>query len=202
MQQLQQTVDRPAQTVIIMADDMKKTPVGKIDNFLFTINGITISIKVLVMDAFQYQALVGNDWLLKANANLDWKTQELKISYQEQHTIVSAMCGTFNKQSEKAPILKFEEEKKMPLTETYMALGLTFNWAEEKNKKSLKNQEDGRKLDILYQNHENNHLTFHLNAEIVTKNFHQWEPAFYLKKNMKIILVITARLATENDGAI
>ncbi|KAG9306576.1 hypothetical protein G9A89_004773 [Geosiphon pyriformis] len=81
IQQLQQTVDRPAQTVIVMTDGMKKTPVEEIDNFPFTIDGITIPIKVLVMDAPQYQALVGNNWFLKANANLDWETQELKILY-------------------------------------------------------------------------------------------------------------------------
>ncbi|KAG9302227.1 hypothetical protein G9A89_020661 [Geosiphon pyriformis] len=63
--------NRPAQTVIVTADGMKKTPVGKIDDFPFSIDGITIPVKVLVMDAPQYQALVGNDWLLKANANLN-----------------------------------------------------------------------------------------------------------------------------------
>ncbi|KAG9300123.1 hypothetical protein G9A89_000863 [Geosiphon pyriformis] len=131
MQQLQRTVDRPAQTVIVTADGMKKTPVEEIDNFPFTINGITILVKVLVIDAPQYQALVRNDWLLKANANLNWETQELKILYQGQYTIVSATCGTFNKRLEKAPEFEFEEEKEIPLTETYMALGSTSNWAEK-----------------------------------------------------------------------
>ncbi|KAG9298055.1 hypothetical protein G9A89_001698, partial [Geosiphon pyriformis] len=107
MQQLQKTVDRPAQTVIIIADSMKKTSVEEIDNFSFTIDGIIISVKVLVMNALQYQALVKNNWLLKANANLDWKTQELKILYQGQHTIIPAICGIFNKQSEKAPVFEF-----------------------------------------------------------------------------------------------
>ncbi|KAG9293429.1 hypothetical protein G9A89_009153 [Geosiphon pyriformis] len=97
MQQLKQNVDRPAQTVIVTADNIKKTPVREIDDFSFSINGITIPVKVLVMDVPQYQVLVGNDWLLKANANLNWETQELKISYQEQYTIVPATCGTFNK---------------------------------------------------------------------------------------------------------
>ncbi|KAG9294965.1 hypothetical protein G9A89_017759 [Geosiphon pyriformis] len=96
---------------------MKKTPVEEIDNFSFTIDGITISVKVL------------------ANTNLDWETQELKISYQGQYTIVPAICGTFNKQSKKAPVFEFEEEKKMPLTETYMALGLTSSWAKETKQK-------------------------------------------------------------------
>ncbi|KAG9303152.1 hypothetical protein G9A89_000157, partial [Geosiphon pyriformis] len=40
--------------IIVTTDGMKKTPVRKIDNFLFTINEITNPVKVLVMDALQY----------------------------------------------------------------------------------------------------------------------------------------------------
>ncbi|KAG9299320.1 hypothetical protein G9A89_013968 [Geosiphon pyriformis] len=138
MQQLQKTVDRSAQTVIVTANNMKKTPVGEIDNFSFTINEITIPVKVLIIDVLQYQALVENNWLLKANANLDWETQKLKISYQKQYTIVPTTCKTFNKQSEKAPVFKFEEKKEMLLTETYMALGSTFNWAKETEQEIFK----------------------------------------------------------------
>ncbi|KAG9298896.1 hypothetical protein G9A89_015918 [Geosiphon pyriformis] len=61
IQQLKQNVDRPAQTVIVTADGMKKTSVGEIDDFPFSIDRITIPVKILVMDAPQYQALVGND---------------------------------------------------------------------------------------------------------------------------------------------
>ncbi|KAG9295900.1 hypothetical protein G9A89_006639 [Geosiphon pyriformis] len=131
MQQLKRNVDQPAQTVIITADGMKKTPVGEIDNFLFTLNGITIPVKVLVMNAPQYQALVGNDWLQKANANLNWETQELTISYQGQNAQVSAICGTFNKHSEKALAFEFEPEEKKPIIKTFMALGSMSNWADE-----------------------------------------------------------------------
>ncbi|KAG9296927.1 hypothetical protein G9A89_006882 [Geosiphon pyriformis] len=110
---------------------MKKTPVGEIDNFPFTINRITIPVKVLVMDALQYQALIGNNWLQKANANLNWETQELTISYQEQHAQIPATCGTFNKCSEKAPAFEFELEEEKPIIKTFMALGSTSNWADE-----------------------------------------------------------------------
>ncbi|KAG9297794.1 hypothetical protein G9A89_000099 [Geosiphon pyriformis] len=119
------------QTIIVIADGIKKTPVGEINNFLFTIDGITIPVKVLVMDAPQYQALVGNDWLQKANANLNWKTQELTIFYQGQHVQVPATCGTFNKHSEKAPAFEFEPEEEKPIIETFMALKSTSNWADE-----------------------------------------------------------------------
>ncbi|KAG9292789.1 hypothetical protein G9A89_006350 [Geosiphon pyriformis] len=135
IQQLKKNVDRSAQTVIITADGMKKTSVGEIENFLFTLDGITIPVKVLVMDAPQYQALLGNDWLQKANANLNWETQELTISYQEQHAQVPATYGTFNKCSEKAPVFEFELEEEKPFIETFMALGSTSNWANETEQK-------------------------------------------------------------------
>ncbi|KAG9292634.1 hypothetical protein G9A89_007006 [Geosiphon pyriformis] len=41
-----------------LADGATKTPIGKIDDFPFEVNGIITSIKVLVMEATQYQALV------------------------------------------------------------------------------------------------------------------------------------------------
>ncbi|KAG9288081.1 hypothetical protein G9A89_017676 [Geosiphon pyriformis] len=131
MQQLKKNVNRPAQTVIVTADGMKKTPVGEIDNFPFTLDRITILVKVLVMDAPQYQALIGNDWLQKANANLNWETQELTISYQGQHARVPAICGTFNKCSEKTPAFEFEPEEKKPIIKTFMAFGSMSNWADE-----------------------------------------------------------------------
>ncbi|KAG9307527.1 hypothetical protein G9A89_003850 [Geosiphon pyriformis] len=37
------------------------------------------------MEATQYQTLVGNDWLFKTNAILNWTTQELQISQNSQH---------------------------------------------------------------------------------------------------------------------
>ncbi|KAG9284112.1 hypothetical protein G9A89_022886 [Geosiphon pyriformis] len=118
-----------AKTVIITADGMKKTSVEEIDNFPFTLNGIIIPVKVFVIDALQYQALVGNDWLQKANAKLDWETQELQISYQGQHAQVLVICGTFNKSSKKAPVFEFKPEEEKPIIKTFMALGSMSNWA-------------------------------------------------------------------------
>ncbi|KAG9289185.1 hypothetical protein G9A89_022494 [Geosiphon pyriformis] len=47
MQQLKQNVDRPAQTVIVTADNIKKTPVEEIDDFLFSIDKITIPSEII-----------------------------------------------------------------------------------------------------------------------------------------------------------
>ncbi|KAG9294581.1 hypothetical protein G9A89_008060 [Geosiphon pyriformis] len=71
MDQLGHRVDCAASARIIIANKVTKTPIGEIDNFPIEVNGIIVLIKVLVMEATQYQALVGNDWLSKTNATLD-----------------------------------------------------------------------------------------------------------------------------------
>ncbi|KAG9290182.1 hypothetical protein G9A89_022158 [Geosiphon pyriformis] len=48
MQQLKRNVDQSAQTIIITAYGMKKTPVEEIDNFPFTLDGITIPVKLTI----------------------------------------------------------------------------------------------------------------------------------------------------------
>ncbi|KAG9284109.1 hypothetical protein G9A89_022883 [Geosiphon pyriformis] len=80
------------------------------------------------------------------NAKLDWETQKLKILYQGQYTIVPATCGTFNKQSKKALVFEFEKKKKMLLTETYMALGLTSNWANKTEQKIFEESKGWKKV--------------------------------------------------------
>ncbi|KAG9306626.1 hypothetical protein G9A89_004823 [Geosiphon pyriformis] len=73
-------VDRAVSTRIIMVDGATKTPISEIDDLPIKINGIIVPIKVLVMEVIQYQALVGNDWLSKTNATLNWNIQELQLS--------------------------------------------------------------------------------------------------------------------------
>ncbi|KAG9303329.1 hypothetical protein G9A89_013655 [Geosiphon pyriformis] len=65
---------------IIITDGATKTPIGEIDALLIEVNGIIVPIKVLVIEATQYQALVGNNWLSKTYRTLDWNTQELQLS--------------------------------------------------------------------------------------------------------------------------
>ncbi|KAG9295884.1 hypothetical protein G9A89_006623 [Geosiphon pyriformis] len=87
-------------------------PIGEIDNFPIEVNGIVTSIKILVMEATQYQALVGNDWLVKTNAVLDWTMQKLQFSQNERHTWVPATCGHFKTTNSSAPLIDFKEKTK------------------------------------------------------------------------------------------
>ncbi|KAG9293946.1 hypothetical protein G9A89_019284 [Geosiphon pyriformis] len=120
-------VDRAMTSQIITTNGSTKLPHGEIDSFPFEINSIVIPTKVLVMDATQYQALVGNDWLTKANATLDWTTQELLINYNGHQTKIPATYGHFQKPStNQRPTFKFEENPALPAIETYQ-----LSWADD-----------------------------------------------------------------------
>ena len=120
MKQLGKEPDRPANTMIVTADGKRKLPIGEIDEFPFEIDGIIIPAKVLVMDAPQYQALVGNDWLAKANAKIDWVSQEVKLSYNGNEIQVPATYEQVVRQKQQQPEFEYETEQK-PIIETYVA---------------------------------------------------------------------------------
>ncbi|KAG9303083.1 hypothetical protein G9A89_005041 [Geosiphon pyriformis] len=120
------------QSWIITTDEATKTLIGEIDDFSIEVNGIIVPIKVLVMEATQYQVLVGNDWLFKTNAVLNWTTQELVLSQNGQHTRVPATCGHFKAINTTAPLIDFKEKKPKPTWEVYQV-----SWADEKHNKLL-----------------------------------------------------------------
>ncbi|KAG9295893.1 hypothetical protein G9A89_006632 [Geosiphon pyriformis] len=108
-----------------LADRATKTPIGKIDDFPFEVNGIITPIKVLVMEATQYQAFVGNDWLSKVNATLNWNTQEFQLTYQGQHICVPAMCGHFKTLLREKLLIELEKTKKNLSEKLTKSLGPT-----------------------------------------------------------------------------
>ncbi|KAG9287623.1 hypothetical protein G9A89_023973, partial [Geosiphon pyriformis] len=89
-------VNHAASARIITANGATKTSIGKIDNFLIKVNSIIVSIKVLVMETTQYQALIG------ATAQPKW-----------QHTRVPAIFSWTNTDhNELSPILSWNNKGK------------------------------------------------------------------------------------------
>ncbi|KAG9301495.1 hypothetical protein G9A89_008347 [Geosiphon pyriformis] len=85
----------------------------------------------LILDSGLARSIITYQLMQQLKRNVDRPAQTVIVTADRQYTIVLATCSTFNKRLEKAPVFEFEEEKEMPLIETYMALGSTFNWAEE-----------------------------------------------------------------------
>ncbi|KAG9297378.1 hypothetical protein G9A89_009462 [Geosiphon pyriformis] len=79
------------------------------------------------MDTTQYQILVKNNWLTKANVILDWTTQELLINYNGHQARIPATCGHFQKPSTNQRLtFKFEKNSALPAIETYQLF-----WADD-----------------------------------------------------------------------
>ncbi|KAG9300545.1 hypothetical protein G9A89_002423 [Geosiphon pyriformis] len=135
--------------------------------------------------------LVRNDWLQKANAKLDWKTQELQLFYQGQHARVSTTCGIFNKQSEKAPVFEFEEKEEKPVVKTFMALESTSNWAEETEQiETPFDATYNSALNKLYYYFHDVEMIFDLAMALVNgatkKNVHQMKKAEYIEYTIEL----------------
>ena len=60
-----------------------KRPLGEVLNFPITIKGITIPIDVVVVDANSYSAIVGNDWLSRVRARLDYESCIMIMTWED-----------------------------------------------------------------------------------------------------------------------
>ncbi|PKC53209.1 hypothetical protein RhiirA1_479763 [Rhizophagus irregularis] len=67
---------------MINVNGERRRPLGEVLNFPVTVKGMTIPIDVVVTDATDYSAIVGNDWLAKVKANIDYETSSMLIHWE------------------------------------------------------------------------------------------------------------------------
>ncbi|KAG9297090.1 hypothetical protein G9A89_019371 [Geosiphon pyriformis] len=226
--QLSCQVNYVASAKIITANGTTKMLIGEINEFLFKINGLIMSIKVLVMEVIQYQALVDNNWLFKTNTILDWTTQELQFSQNSQHMQVPVMCEHFKVFSRNQLLIELKEVKEKPIWKVYQVFWTNENHnklppilflenqqqPERTNKlgveRKYKRKKKGRKKNqyqppLLFIPHI--HILYHNNltitaqnwyASIATKNCYQWAHAMAIIRNTRQQLSFIATHASLN----
>ncbi|CAG8617495.1 17074_t:CDS:2 [Gigaspora margarita] len=72
-------IDCPSTVVMIGVHGEQKQPLEEVDEFLVTVGRKTIASRAMVTDARNYGVIMGNNWIKKARARLDWKECELII---------------------------------------------------------------------------------------------------------------------------
>jgi hypothetical protein len=77
-------IDRPSTTMMINVNGERKRPLGEVLDFPITIRGITVPINVIVTEAESYAAIVGNDWLSKVKANIDYESSTMSFTWSKQ----------------------------------------------------------------------------------------------------------------------
>ncbi|CAG8759700.1 2525_t:CDS:1, partial [Ambispora leptoticha] len=81
-------IERPSVVNMVNIHGESKRAIGEISDFPFNIGGVEIPIDVVVTDAHSYCAIVGNDWLAKVNATIDWNSSEMTLIWDEKEIIV------------------------------------------------------------------------------------------------------------------
>ena len=81
-------IDRPSTVNMINVHGESKRAIREIAEFPFVVGGMKIPIDVVVTDANSYNTLVGNDWLSKVSAIIDWNNCEMTLTWKGKEVIV------------------------------------------------------------------------------------------------------------------
>src|SRR6059058_5968240 len=85
-------VDQPSYVNMIGINGEKRKALGEIKSLPIIIQQQLLPINAIVSEATGYDVLVGNDWLTKYQAKLDWKKQVLNFNVKDQVFTVKATC--------------------------------------------------------------------------------------------------------------
>ena len=79
MKKLGYIIDQSSKLVIIAVNGEKTRALGEIMDFPLKVKGIHFTHNIQVIDFSDEILILGNDWLTKVNANLDWKERTLML---------------------------------------------------------------------------------------------------------------------------
>ena len=85
-------VDQPSNINMIGINGEKRKAQGEIKSLPIVVQQQLLPINVVVSEATGYDVLVGNDWLTKYQAKLDWEKQMLMFSTNEKTFTADAAC--------------------------------------------------------------------------------------------------------------
>src|SRR6185369_3232160 len=92
MEKINRKIDRQSSINMVGIHGDKKKALGEISNLPITIQDNLLPIDVVVSEATGYDVLVGNDWFIKYQAILDWRTNELRFKSKNQEYKQPASC--------------------------------------------------------------------------------------------------------------
>src|ERR1043165_4967476 len=97
-------IDRPSNTVMVNVNGERRRPLGAVTKIPLNIQGRIIPFNAIVTEAASYSAIVGNDWLRKTKAKIDYEDCIMTLTWEgEELTILI--------ESEKMPHYRVTIEK-------------------------------------------------------------------------------------------
>jgi hypothetical protein len=92
LKDLDMEITRASKTVMVNVNGERRRPLGAVSDIPLIIQGQIIPMDAIVTDADSYSAIVGNDWLRKTRALLDYGTNMMTIEWQGKAFEVPTEC--------------------------------------------------------------------------------------------------------------
>lgn len=72
----------------------RQMPAGAYDGLPITIEGVTIPADVVIIETEAYALIVGNEWLTKTKANINWGSMTVELKWAGSRLTVPVQCWT------------------------------------------------------------------------------------------------------------
>lgn len=92
LKDLEMEITKASRTVMVNVNGECRRPLGAVSEIPLNIMGRIIPMDAIVTDANSYAAIVGNDWLRKTKANIDYETNELTLKWKDEILQVPTEC--------------------------------------------------------------------------------------------------------------
>jgi hypothetical protein len=92
MKKLGYRIQEPSKVVVVTTNDSKVKPLEIIKDFPIVINHLKIPTTVEVLESPKELLLLGNDWLIRVGANLNWKSLKFTVNYKGRIETVNTTC--------------------------------------------------------------------------------------------------------------
>src|SRR6266487_275793 len=85
-------VNQPSHINMIGINGEKRKALGEVKSLPIVVQQQLLPVNVIVSEATGYDVLVGNDWLTRYQAKLDWEKQMLTFSTEGKTFKINAAC--------------------------------------------------------------------------------------------------------------
>ena len=92
MKKLGYKITAPSRIIVVTTNGDKVKPLGVIKDFPISINYLKAPTTFEVLESPEDLLLLGNDWLLRMRANLDWGYLKFAVNYKGRREVVNTTC--------------------------------------------------------------------------------------------------------------
>ncbi|PKB96255.1 hypothetical protein RhiirA5_404483, partial [Rhizophagus irregularis] len=92
LKDLDMEITKASKTIMVNVNGERRRPLGAVTDIPLKIHECIIPMDAIVTDANSYSAIVGNDWLRKTKAVLDYNNNRMTIKWKDQVLEVTTEC--------------------------------------------------------------------------------------------------------------